>query len=191
MALEYFPDLAAIFKRLQTTSNRLAISYRATLLETKQFGQREKLADQLETRFLQSYFGKNAVILEFARQLIKAGDRLAARELNRAVTLLGEDAPDVLISRIKAKFAPAAPRGEVTKLANKLVQRRYVSDAIELVQMLGGEVNERDLSWLPFAPTRIEVKCLRLVAVFDGHDKMVDWVVAHIVPKVLSGNFKN
>ena len=49
VALEYFPDLGTLEARLRATSSRLAFAFRATLLETKNFGQRSEIAEKLET----------------------------------------------------------------------------------------------------------------------------------------------
>jgi len=56
--------------------------------------------------FLQTYFGRNKEILAFARSLIDGGHRAAAKELNRAVSVLGDGDAYMIIFRIKEKFFP-------------------------------------------------------------------------------------
>lgn len=102
VAVEYYPDLEEICADLRRVSNNLAFAFRATVLETKHFSQRKELAQQLETNFLQAYFGRNPKILMFARTLIKSGHKPAAKELNRAISVFGHSADeDLIIERIQ------------------------------------------------------------------------------------------
>jgi hypothetical protein len=76
--------LDAIYADLKRISTKLAFAFRATLLDTKQFSSRKKLAQQLEENFLRTYFGRNPQIFQFAQTLIRGGHKAAAKELNRA-----------------------------------------------------------------------------------------------------------
>jgi hypothetical protein len=50
------------------------------------------------------YFGTNPTIINFARELIEAGHKKAAKELNRAVVVLGSADDSGLMARIRGKF---------------------------------------------------------------------------------------
>jgi curved DNA-binding protein CbpA len=105
VAVEYYPDLESICAELRRTSHRLTFAFRTMMLETKQFPHRKKLAQHLELTFLQSYFGDNPKIIEFARRLIESGHKQAAKELNRAISVFGRDADhNVVIDRISRKY---------------------------------------------------------------------------------------
>ncbi len=67
IAVGYYPDLVGINNRLSKISNMLAFSYRAGLLDIKAFEKRKELAEVLEQRFLQSYFGSNQRLLILRR----------------------------------------------------------------------------------------------------------------------------
>jgi hypothetical protein len=71
LALEYYPDLAEIHRRLTRISDKLAFEFRAELLASKEFSNRHQVATALENRFLQRYFGTNPKIITFARELIE------------------------------------------------------------------------------------------------------------------------
>jgi curved DNA-binding protein CbpA len=105
LALEYYPDLTDRYKRLSKVSEKLAFEFRSALLASKEFARRDEIANALENGFLQRYFGTNPTVVEFARELIKSGNKKAAKELNRAVTVLGSNGdPELIIGRIRGKF---------------------------------------------------------------------------------------
>lgn len=105
VAMKYYPDLDVFNSRLASISQLLAFSFRAHLVESRAFDNSATIAKTLETDFLKTYFGKIPAIVEFARELVLAGERKAARELNEAVRILGGSVqPHVLIERICASF---------------------------------------------------------------------------------------
>jgi curved DNA-binding protein CbpA len=111
-AVSYYPDLEDMESSLAEISWRLAYAYRACLLETKSFAKRDEMAIALEQNFLESYFGKNPRIVEFARKLIYQGHKKAARELNKAVRLFGEEInAEIVIAKINKNFND--PIGEI------------------------------------------------------------------------------
>ncbi len=87
--LKYFPDLLTISQSLRKISRSLEQTYRLVLLEKKLFNNRKEVAEELERKYLERFFGSNNEIIKFAKFLISEGHRDAAKELNKAVTLLG------------------------------------------------------------------------------------------------------
>ena len=185
IAVEYFPELATLHAKLRATSARLAFAFQTTMLERKQFERRNEIAADLETKFLQSYFGSNPQILAYARQLIAIGAKPAAKELNRAVAVLGSTVdPDLVIGRIQNKFAAEIAARELPVLVARLVDRSYVKDAIAVVKKLNGSVDYgQNPGW--FVPkTEIKVVCLNQVATFATEPEMVSWIISNVVPKI-------
>ncbi len=71
------------------------------MLENRDFTKRKIIADQLERKFLEKYFGTNEEIIRFSRFLIRWKVKSAAKELNRAINLLGNNIhPKLIINRI-------------------------------------------------------------------------------------------
>jgi curved DNA-binding protein CbpA len=93
VAVEIFPDLVDIRKRLTRTAHRLAFAFVTVLLETKRFNERKHIADAMETSFLEQYFGTDKKIVVFVKQLVNAGCRDAVKAVNRYVNILGSDVP--------------------------------------------------------------------------------------------------
>jgi len=59
----------------------------------------------MEHDFMQSYFGFNSDILEFARHLVEDGNKKAARELNKVVCVFGSEInPQNIIRQIRKEF---------------------------------------------------------------------------------------
>ena len=96
-AVKYFPDLDGTLRNLSNISKLLAQTYKVYLLESKEFEKRGSLATQFERNFLEKYFGANEEIIKFARFLILQNFKNAAKDLNRAVNLLGKNVDSRLI----------------------------------------------------------------------------------------------
>jgi curved DNA-binding protein CbpA len=104
-AAEYLPDLKSIAQQLARTSKSLEFEYKIILLDTKSFNERAALASKLEANYLSKYFGTNETVIAYAKQLLAAGRRNAAKELNVAVGLLGSSVdPSVILKRLDEKF---------------------------------------------------------------------------------------
>lgn len=105
LAVGFYPDLTDINMRLSKISRLLAFSYRAGLLDMKAFEKREKIAEVLEEKFLQTYFGSNPAIVAFARDLIFEGNKAASKALNDSIRVLGSDIPaERIINKICNDF---------------------------------------------------------------------------------------
>lgn len=105
IASKFYTDLSNIEARLAKISWRLAYSFRAYLLEEKAFEARQQVAESLERQFLELYFGTNPTIVTFAKQLISAGQKPAAKALNEAIRILGNKVnPDRIIAQLTLEF---------------------------------------------------------------------------------------
>jgi len=105
LAVDFYPDLVSINNRLSKISSMLAFSYRASLLERKAFEKRKSFAEKAEESFLESYFGSNKKIVDFALELILAGNKAAAKALNDSIRVLGSEvSPNRVIKKICKDF---------------------------------------------------------------------------------------
>ena len=104
-AIEYFPSLASYYKDLRQVSNSLAQSYRMTIISGVDYGNQSKLKHEMLDNYLQLYFGKDKFNKEFGLSLLRNNNRLAARELNKAICQFGNsiDSWD-LREKIKVKY---------------------------------------------------------------------------------------
>jgi curved DNA-binding protein CbpA len=90
-AVKYFPDLNQLLANLARISIPLAQTYKVYLLENKEFLKRKSIATHFERRYIQKYFGTDYQAIKFATFLINQGARGAAKDLNRAINLLGNN----------------------------------------------------------------------------------------------------
>lgn len=104
LAKEYFSGLDEIETKLKQASWKLALAYRALMLESKDWDNRQIIADNMYDDFLTTYFGENSKIKYFATRLITIGKKAALKELNRVVCVLGTPTDaDPIIEKIAKK----------------------------------------------------------------------------------------
>jgi curved DNA-binding protein CbpA len=106
VAIKYHPDLEDAAARLTKYSKKLAYTYKAYMLETKDFENIYKIGKALADEFLQIHFGKNEKIILFAKDLFANGRTDILLELNKAIKVLGvSNANGSIIQKIKAEFS--------------------------------------------------------------------------------------
>ncbi|MCG6872060.1 MAG: hypothetical protein LJE84_07195 [Gammaproteobacteria bacterium] len=117
IAAEYHPGMLEWEQRLRRIFYPLAVSYRAYLLDSQQFSRYVEIGDRMEREFLQAYFGADPLIVEYARDLLVAGERESAIDLNKVVRVLGSSVPgsrvvETLERKLREARQPARPRPE-------------------------------------------------------------------------------
>jgi len=116
IASKYRPELRQIDQHLNIISHGLAYTFRAFLLETKEFDAAQKIATSMESDFMRNYFGSDQQIREFANHLIKTRNKGAARELNKVVSIFGANIDvEGIIQQISDEFNIEKPV-DLTKL---------------------------------------------------------------------------
>jgi formylglycine-generating enzyme required for sulfatase activity len=96
LAVKYLPALKLVEKDLYALSRELAFTFCLMLLESKRFDESGALAKELEHGYLAKYFGDQADVQAFAKELILEGRKDAAKELNEVVRVLGRVSSSVL-----------------------------------------------------------------------------------------------
>lgn len=138
IALRFYPDLTELETRLGKIDPSLVSEFRSSLLASQQYEQRQRVASQLEQNYLEDYFGKDSLIVDFARELLLAGKRDGAKELNRMVKVVGGGVSSIkIIEQIEAEYLPQrkADREERVRKAkveaerDRVRQQKTVADA--------------------------------------------------------------
>ncbi len=172
--LDYFPALDESAASLGRLSRQLEFAFKVMLIESKKFNEAAAIAIALERSYLQRYFGTNVKILGFAKSLILAKKREAARDLNKAVNLLGSGVdPDVIIKKIKEKhqaYVRPAYRGGRTKdeaelllaAANTVLLRPSLSNALKFLKMNGQTAGIYSEGWFS-SKYQVEINGKQLV----------------------------
>ncbi len=149
IATRVYPDIVDHRRQLTRISTTLSFAYVTTLLETKQFAHRKKIAEGLERAFLERYFGTNDALVAYAKQLILAGKRDAAKALNAIVDVVGSQADaKVVVEQINAQFGLAkfwqeqAIEGKIVRLRQRLMNDPTYAAACAVAKALGYRVDE-------------------------------------------------
>ncbi len=107
IALRFYPDLTELEARLGKIDPSLISEFRSSLLASQQYEQRQGIASQLEQTYLEEYFGNDPLIVDFARELLLAGKRDGAKELNRMVKVVGGGVSSAkIIVQIEKSYLP-------------------------------------------------------------------------------------
>lgn len=139
-AVEYYPDLTTLAATLATTSQSLAFTFRLYMITEKAFKNRRQVAELMHNAFLTRYFGEQKTVLAFAKTLITIGRKDAAKALNQAVRVLGDDIDSVLIiAKIKGRFGLSdSYRPSQSQPPPPPPPPKYVEPAIEEIAELAG-----------------------------------------------------
>jgi curved DNA-binding protein CbpA len=141
---EYYPDLTDIEKSLSKISKQLVHTFKYSLIESKKFEQRKEIANLIESKYLEGYFGTNKEIIEFGKILILCKFKNAAKKLNRAVDILGAQANSkMVINKIQASDLTQDELVIYRLFLNrKNVQAKYVAQKI-----LSGKFSFHDIEF--------------------------------------------
>ena len=105
IVVEYLPDAEESRKRLGKLSQSSALYFQILILELKAGEKQQEIADLVRAIFLERYFGTNPQLHKFVEQLLLKGHRVIAREINKAIKVLGSDASKSIIDNIKEKYS--------------------------------------------------------------------------------------
>lgn len=141
--VEYLPDLKQLGYMLSQLSKQLEFAFKATLLETKDFKHRVSIAERMEQNFLSRYFGSDKYVQSFAKELILNGHRKEAKDLNRAVDLLGSNIdPQVIISKIRGDMFEKSGKARAINYAKSILNKFNHTHATAMISDLGGTIRD-------------------------------------------------
>lgn len=116
LACDIYPDLKDIKSRLNKTARRLSFAFVIQIIDAKKYKFRHELANAMEDKFLQTYFGENKAILKYARELISWGFKDAIKKLNSFVDLLGDELDsEVVINKIEKDLSLKERRDKLAR----------------------------------------------------------------------------
>jgi len=185
IACSVFPDLQEHRTRLARISTALAFSFVTIMLEEKAYARRKELSLEMEHAFLTLYFGTNPRIVEFARELIIAGNKKAAKHLNKLVDVLGSNVdPDILIVKVSQEHgmrpntggdASANSPADRERLTQIVKTMGYYAEARQLCELHGCMTTEIGGGLLRSPQIRVQPRCGE-PQIFEHPMKFIDWV---------------
>jgi curved DNA-binding protein CbpA len=109
-AIEYYPELEDLRKEVSNISSTLSIVFQSIVLSEKCFASAAVVRTKIIENFVEKYFGSNKEIKTFALHLLRQKQKAAARELNKAANVFGENLdPDIVIPHITEKYVVNNP----------------------------------------------------------------------------------
>jgi len=130
-AKEYYPSIEIHYNKLFMLNKNLAWQFQILCVETKSFSNADNISKKLRNDWLIRYFGEKKDIQDIAVKAINAKRINIAKELNKAVKLLGDDAYKVIIQRIKTKHPDFFVIDEGSKGSTykgyEFIEMRYLS----------------------------------------------------------------
>jgi curved DNA-binding protein CbpA len=174
VATTVFPDLDQHRADLARISTLLSFAYVTLLLETKRFNERKAIAEKLEIEFLSRYFGTDKRVLAFAKDLILAGKKDAAKLLNQLVDVMGSDVDaKLLIERVLERF-PNSSDGQVRELSKELARTGDVNVARRIAKLRGYDVEQHAVG--VFGYKLVVTKSGEAKREFFASDEFTAWV---------------
>lgn len=193
VACEIYPDLVDIRANLSKTAIRLAFAFVILMIVGKQFKQRKEIASAMERKFLETYFGSNETIIDYARNLIQYGFRDAVVKLNRLVDVIGDDVdPEKIINRIESQFELDKRRASLnqgreqswraTQLKRLVMENPFTDATFQYARALG-YVLETKKGGL-FKPDMYVIRKFEggpVLFEVDGKSAMCIWIKNHLI----------
>jgi len=102
--IEVYPDAERLRQSLSKISQKLGFLFQVLLLDKQLGAKAEQAANNLRKDFLERYFGTNKKIQDLATQALKLKDIEVAKEINKKITLLGDDAAEKIYNSILARL---------------------------------------------------------------------------------------
>ena len=102
--IEVFPNAEKLRIDLSKLSQKLSLLFQVVLLEKKMGGKAQQVASSLKKEFLERYFGTNNKIQELASKALINNEIEIAKEINKKITLLGDDAADKIYTILSQKL---------------------------------------------------------------------------------------
>jgi len=103
-ACDYHPELNAIYTDLRTVSRDSAFAFMAFVVETKKYAEAKIIAETLEDSFLTAKFSNDANVKKVAKLAIQQREIKFAKELNRALKILGPQSSEVILVKLSEQF---------------------------------------------------------------------------------------
>ncbi len=103
-AKEYYPFIEDRYKELRKINKNLSWQFQILIVETKSYESANDISSKLKSEWLKKFFGKNEEIQKIALKAIEKNQVKIAKEINKAIKILGNVDPNKIISVLEKKF---------------------------------------------------------------------------------------
>ena len=142
VAIEFYPKLDLEITRLLKYSPSLSYAFAVSVLQSKRFSEGKLIADELIANYIKRFFGKNQEITRLAITLIEKENRVAARELNRYVLVMGESHAHLIQEKIFNSFGYKYSH-DVQELVSNFGTYQDIFSAVRICKLLGYQIEKK------------------------------------------------
>ena len=127
---EVYPEAEFCKEYLYRISPTLCFSFQIFILTTKSGDKLKSVASDMETAYLEKYFGENEDIKSIAKSSLIEKNREIAKNINKKVSLLGKKASHRILDAIKARYQKEIKNFHPDSRLNidKYIQKRKMED---------------------------------------------------------------
>lgn len=136
IVLRFYPNLTELEARLSKIDPSLVADFRSSLLTSKRYKESQIIVNQIEQGYLENFFGNDPLIIDFARDLLIAGKRDGAKELNGAIKVVGKSlSAEKIIEQLEKKYLPNRQKTKAPKMIK--VQQKQSFDGTRAIVIIG------------------------------------------------------
>ena len=103
-ACEYHPEIKRLYDDLKELSSATSFLFMAVIVEEKLYETASDIAKYLEEQFLTSKFGEDSDLKTVAKYAILKKEKEFAKDLNRALKVLGEGSRDRILTKLAQDY---------------------------------------------------------------------------------------
>lgn len=147
VACNYYSDLERLYSNLHKISEQVATSFKLSILGSKDYSSRNKLAAKFELDYLKGRFGSDQDLIDFGKELILEEAKDAVVELEHVFRVMGNAVhADEVIGKISEKYRT---RRYIEMLKQQELERierqaEYQQRQLRLKQQAEKEIKERE-----------------------------------------------
>ena len=117
--VEYYPNAEKERIKLAKLQKKLALQYQFILITTKTSTNYKVWAKVIEDDFFKRYFGDDKKLHKIVKNLLLKKEIKIALEINKAIKVLGSDASEDIIKKMKLKYKNKINNVDVTDFHNQ------------------------------------------------------------------------
>jgi curved DNA-binding protein CbpA len=103
-ACDYYPELQTLYNDLKFLGKEPSFAFMAYVVETKNYHDAANIASSLEDAFLTAKFSEDNNVKTIAKIALKKNQLVFAKELNRALKILGTSSSDKILMKLSENF---------------------------------------------------------------------------------------
>jgi curved DNA-binding protein CbpA len=147
VACNYYSDLERLYSNLHKISEQVANSFKLSILGSKDYSSRNKLAAKFELEYLKSRFGSDQDLIDFGKELILEEAKDAVVELEHVFKVMGNAVnADEVISKISEKYRTQRYIEMLKQQELERIERQaeYQQRQLRLKQQAEKEIEEKE-----------------------------------------------